>query len=480
MSCSNRERKYAGLWPWLLARAGALPVLAAVCLATASSIVPGVGFAQALQENTTSAASAPLEEKPRAIPVATAVHIESSGKNVRLVFDLSTAVPVKAFVLADPKRVVVDLPEVDFEIDPQVGQPAELARRRAGARARSAVGRAPAALIVAYRFGLFAPGRSRIVIDLGGPARIAQATCERAAGQGSHLVIELAPTDEASFAAAARAARAAQAAAMPAPVPVTPRHAKDARPTIVLDPGHGGLDSGAVGGRGIVEKQIVLAFAKELAAKLRASGRYKVVMTRTSDVFVPLDERVQLARNANAALFISIHADILRGAGASVSGATVYTESDRASDAEAAQVAESENRADAIAGVDHQNHPSDVSDILLDLARRETRTYSNVFARTLVKYWRRTARLNKNPHRSAGFVVLKAPDIPSVLLELGYLSNRKDVADLRSPEWRAKAAKAVVRSIDSFFARRKPRAPTTKAKADTMAMEPTAVAGSHH
>ncbi len=226
----------------------------------------------------------------------------------------------------------------------------------------------------------------------------------------------------------------------------------------MLDPGHGGLDTGAIGGPGIVEKQIVFDFAMELAAKLEAGGRYKIVMTRTSDVFVPLGERVRMARDSNAALFVSIHADDLIDAGASVSGATVYTASDRASDAEAARVAESENQADAVGGVDRKDDPSDVSDILLDLTRRETRAYSNVFARTLVNYWKVASRLNKNPHRSAGFVVLKAPDVPSVLIELGYLSNPKDASELLSAEWRAKAIGSVIASIDAFFAQRQENA----------------------
>jgi N-acetylmuramoyl-L-alanine amidase len=234
------------------------------------------------------------------------------------------------------------------------------------------------------------------------------------------------------------------------------------KPVIVLDPGHGGVDVGAMGRQHAVEKSVVLDFAKALATRLRAGGQYKVVMTRDDDTFVPLGERVRIARRQGAALFVSIHADTLSGGGDSVQGATVYTVSDRASDAEAARVAESENKADAAAGVEAKEEAGDVNDILFDLTRRETRAYSHVFAHSLTQYWKVAARLNKNPSRSAGFVVLKAPDVPSVLLELGYLSNDQDAGQLTSPVWRDKAAEQVARAIDAFFA---PRLPSNAPKA---------------
>ncbi len=224
----------------------------------------------------------------------------------------------------------------------------------------------------------------------------------------------------------------------------------------MLDPGHGGVDNGAMGRDHAVEKSIVLDFAKALGAKLRESGRYKVVFTREDDTFVPLGERVRMARGLGAALFVSLHADALAGGGEDVQGATVYTVSDRASDREAARIAEHENKADSAAGEDAKEDASDVNDILFDLTRRETRAYSHVFAHSLAEYWKVAARLNKNPRRSAGFVVLKAPDVPSVLLELGYLSNDADVAELTSGEWREKAAGQVARAIDAFFASRQP------------------------
>ena len=165
-----------------------------------------------------------------------------------------------------------------------------------------------------------------------------------------------------------------------------------------------------------------------------------------------MEDRVRCARDADAALFISIHADTL--ADASVTGATVYTASDRASDAEAAHVAAVENRADEAAGLEPGIKEPDVSDILFDLARRETRTYAHQFQRTLTGYWAKIARLNRNPERAAGFKVLQAPDVPSVLLELGYLSSDKDVKVLTSAEWRDKATASVASAVDAFFADR--------------------------
>ena len=204
---------------------------------------------------------------------------------------------------------------------------------------------------------------------------------------------------------------------------------------------------------GVIEKDVTLAFANSLAAKLRAHGGFNVVMTRDTDVFIPLAGRVQVARDAKAALMISIHADTLPET-ADVSGATVYTVSDRASDAYAAKVAAKENAADAAAGSEGQGDTADVNDILFDLTRQETRAYSHVFARTLVNYWKVAGRLNKNPQRAAGFVVLKAPDVPSVLLELGYLSNPQDSTDLTGDAWRDKASGRMAEAIEAYFADR--------------------------
>ena len=392
---------------------------------------------------------------PPSVATITAARMEGSADSATLAFDVSATVSAAtvsaatvsaatvsptAFVLVDPDRAIIDLPQVDFAMDAAVGRPA------AGPKAK---GRA-AALVSSFRFGLLAPGRSRIVIDLGAPARIASASVRTIEGR-SRLVVELVRTDRTAFRAAARAAVSSDRFAGSTPA-ATSGPAAAGAVTIVLDPGHGGPDTGAIV-NGVVEKDIALAFASRLAAKLGATGTFKVVMTRSSDVFIPLSERVRIAREAGAALMVSVHADTLPETG-DVGGATVYTVSDKASDAYAAKVAAKENAADATVGVDGQADTADVNDILFDLTRQETRAYSHVFARTLVNYWKVAGRLNKNPQRAAGFVVLKAPDVPSVLLELGYLSNATDAASLTSAEWREQATGRMAEAIGAYFADR--------------------------
>ncbi len=363
-------------------------------------------------------------------PVAVGVKLAQSASQAELTFDLSRPVEARAHTLASPDRIVVDLPETAFEVD-------------------SGAGRAEAAggpLVKAFRFGLLAPGRSRIVIDLARracPADVALKPIAEGA-EASRLTIAIKPCDDAAFAAAA--APPDFAAPAPGPAPAA------ALPVIVLDPGHGGIDGGANGVGGVMEKTIVLAFCLELRRQLEATRRYKVLMTRESDQYVDLDSRVAFARDANASLFLSIHADTLTDVG-EVSGSTVYTVADRASDAEAARIAARENAASRAPGkAGTADADPGVSNILFDLKRRETLLYSHLFSRTLVDDLRGATRLNHNPERSAGFVVLKAPEFPSVLVELGYLSNPQDVAALQSAEWRARTAAAVTRAVDAFFA----------------------------
>ena len=395
------------------------------------------------------AEAAPVASKATEFPTANAVRIEQTGNRTKLIFGLSTSVESATFVLADPDRVIVDLPQTDFLLDPESGKPAHGPHRKTG-------------LIAAFRFGQLAPGKSRIVIDLRAPARVLRAACEKSDGDGhTSLVIELAKTDRADFRAAVQIARMQLGALAQTKKDEKPQPAS-VKPIVMIDPGHGGIDRGAMV-KGLVEKDLVFDFAKAVAAKLETDGRFKVVMTRDDDSFVTLSERVRMARDGNAALFVSIHADTLSDA-SDVSGATVYTVSDRASDAEAARVAQKENQADAAAGLDKTEDASDVSDILFDLTRRETRAYSHFFAHTLTNYWRVAGRLNKNPQRSAGFRVLKAPDVPSVLLELGYLSNKTDGQALSSEQWRDKASSQVAEAIEAFFSARE--SATTVIKTD--------------
>jgi N-acetylmuramoyl-L-alanine amidase len=220
---------------------------------------------------------------------------------------------------------------------------------------------------------------------------------------------------------------------------------------IAIDPGHGGIDPGATGVSGVYEKNITMAVARAVKRRLQATGRYEVLLTRDRDVFVRLRDRVEIARKAGADLFLSIHADTI--ANKKIRGASVYTLSEKASDKEAAALAEQENKADLIAGVDLSRENPEVTNILIDLAQRETMNQSARFAGLLVGSLKRDVRLLRNSHRFAGFVVLKAPDIPSVLIELGFLSNRYDERLLRDRRHRAKLAGAITAAIDRYFAR---------------------------
>jgi len=393
-------------------------------------------------------------ESPAAFDVRVETAENAGARETRLIFSLNACVAHQAYVLDQPPRAVLDLPEVKFLIDPSHGDPASGKRKNrsiAKDRAKDHPKTAPAQDL-SYRFGRLSPGKSRIIVDLPGPAQLA-AACAPRNGAGE-LTLTIRPAEAAAFRAAARAGADTQMQAQRDATAAIPPRAVDPdsqKPLIVLDPGHGGVDAGTIGQGDAVEKDVVLAFAKALAAPLRASGRYRVAFTREDDTFVPLQERVRVARKLGAALFVSLHADSLRGAGQGVRGATVYTVSDRASDAEAARVAESENQADSLAGLEQQEQAGDVNDILFDLTRRETRAYSNIFAKYLSERWKTAATLNKNPQRHAGFVVLKAPDVPSVLLELGYLSSEQDAAELTAPQWREKAAAQAARAIDDFF-----------------------------
>jgi N-acetylmuramoyl-L-alanine amidase len=432
--------------------AGATGSQAGLCLALTLPLVLLAGSAQAtglVGARAASRATAISVSKVAASHIsATAVRLETAGQSTKLIFDLTGTVDARAFPIANPDRIVVDLPEIAFHVPPLIARPAGGRKGRGGGTLTSGSG-----LVTSYRFGQFAPGHSRIIIDLSTPARIIRADTQPAnATAPAHLVLELTATDRQSFETAAAAANTfGLSAKKPQPVALT-APAPSTKPVIVLDPGHGGVDLGASSAHGDIEKNIVLDFAQTLAAKLESQGRYKVVLTRGADVFIPLAERVQIARDANAALFVSIHADTLNEG--HVQGATVYTVSERASDAEAGRLAEKENQADATAGVVGSEDVAEVHDILQDLTRRETRAYSHVFSRTLVALWKNAGQLNKNPQRSAGFLVLKALDVPSVLLELGYLSNEKDLAKLVSPEWREKASGTLASAIDAFFAQR--------------------------
>jgi N-acetylmuramoyl-L-alanine amidase len=372
---------------------------------------------------------------PADVPVAKDVRLAGDDKGTRLVLDLTRKVDLHAFTLADPYRVVVDLPRVAFQLPPRTGEKGR-------------------GLIKAFRYGLVMQGGSRLVLDVGKPVRIEKAfSLESTASEPARLVLDLVATDRESYLRNIALENRAPRVAAPR-VSESVGKSADPRPIVVIDPGHGGPDTGTKAASGEYEKDIVLEFSLLLRDQLEKSGKYRVVMTRADDTFIPLSERVQLARSREAALFISIHADALRRSEGDAQGATIYTLSETASDSEAARLAEAENKADAIAGIDLSAEPNDVADILIDLAQRETKTFSVHFARTLVGEMKNVMRLHKHPMKSAGFVVLKAPDVPSVLVELGYVTNRQDLKAMNTASWRNRAAESIAQAVNTFFATR--------------------------
>ena len=394
-------------------------------------------FANAASIQSPAAAISPT------IPIASDARLAGDDTQTRFVLDLDQPIRFRAFTLPDPPRVILDTPQLSFQL-------------------AAGTGTAGRGLIKAFRYGIVMPGASRIVFDLAGPARIAQSfLLDAANGQPPRLVLELASVDQASFlqSLAAESRPELKPALAGSPEPARPALVAaatvvvDSRPVVVIDPGHGGIDNGTQSGDA-TEKTLVLGFGLALRDRLEKKGKYRVVMTRTDDTFIPLGDRVRIARNQSAALFVSIHADALPRQEGDAQGATIYTLSDHASDTEAEKLAEAENKADAIGGVNLTEEPTEVADILIDLAQRETRTFSNRFARILMSEMKSSVRLHKHPLKSAGFRVLKAPDVPSVLLELGYVSNKEDLEHLMSESWRSKTVSTIAQAIDAFFAKR--------------------------
>ena len=412
-------------------------------------MVGSAGPSAAYQGPARSGAAIPSPAAASNFPIASDARLAGDAKQTRFILDLDKPIQFRAFALADPYRVVVDLPQVSFQL-------------------AAGTGVAGRGLVKAFRYGLVMPGGSRIVFDLTGPAKIAKSyVLEAANGQPPRLVLEFEEVDRTAFvqslapenrpelrpaiAEANAAVAQPDAPAAPTPAPGPP----DKRPVVVIDPGHGGVDNGTqAGGGDIMEKNLVLGFGLALRDRIEKSGKYRVVMTRTDDTFIPLGDRVKIARNESAALFVSIHADALPRGEGDAQGATIYTLSDKASDAEAERLADAENKSDAIGGVNLADEPTEVADILIDLVQRETKTFSNRFARILMGEMKNTVRMHKHPLKSAGFRVLKAPDVPSVLVELGYVSNKGDLEHLVSENWRNRTVGSMAQAIDAFFAKR--------------------------
>lgn len=375
------------------------------------------------------------------------------GDTTRLTLEIDRAVPYRTFILNNPMRMVIDLPLVEWRAPMNKGD-----RKQR---------------IKSYRQSVFQGDTRRVVFDLNIPMQIVRHTrLAPSSGRGWQYIFDLRPTSAVQFQQAINkvqvgggASTSATSGTSETPVvkkstipaietsPVLTAKEPREKPLIVIDAGHGGVDPGAVASSGVYEKNITLATARKLRDALLSTNRYRVKMTRDSDIFIKLPQRVAIARQAGADLFISLHADsIMRP---TVQGASVYTLSETASDAETAKLAERENAVDSLVNVDVGDVEDDVADILIDLVTRDTMNQSKVLAGTVVSAFKMkgVAMLPQNPHRSAGFAVLKAPDIPSVLIEMGYLSNRYEANRLATSEHQQKLANAIAHVVDRFFER---------------------------
>ena len=372
------------------------------------------------------------------IPIVMSARIGDHEDRTRLVIELSDPVNLRTFTLSGPDRVVVDMPQVTFRLG----------------NAPRPSGSGP---VKSYHYGLFRKGNSRMVIDLNRPVTVSDAlVLPPSAGVGDRVVIDFFPTQQTKFDTSAgwpadlkqRESDAEKLTALIGAGSAGSSGGADAKKVIVIDPGHGGIDSGTNGVNGLMEKDLVLAEGLRLAAILKQRG-YSVRMTRDSDVFIPLRERVAIGRQNRADLMISLHAD--SNPDADVSGLSIYTLNDGRSDREAAALARRENQSDVIAGVDlASNNP--VAPILIDLAQRDTINKSSHFAETaLTRLTGTTDILARSPHRSASLAVLVAPDVPAVLIELGYLSNDSDADQMNTDRWRAKVATAIADAVDGHF-----------------------------
>jgi N-acetylmuramoyl-L-alanine amidase len=368
-----------------------------------------------------------------AMPVALSARIGEHGDHTRFVMELSDPVKLRVFTLAGPNRMVIDMPEVLWRL--------QASDRPSGK-----------GLVKDYRYGLFRPGDARLILDLNGPAAAAQPMIlPPQGGMGYRVVLDIFPTTQSKFDESAgwpadlraREAVAETIASTGSAKPPLPRK------VIVIDPGHGGIDAGTTGVDGLKEKDVVLDEAKRLARALEKRG-YAVHLTRDTDIYIPLRERAAIARSYDADLFISLHAD--SNPDSAVAGASVYTLSERGSDREAAALAKKENQSDIIAGVDLKGQDDTVSHILIDLAQRDTINRSARFAQTLVSELpHATDVIARAPHRSAAFAVLTAPDVPAVLIELGYLSNAGDCGQMDTGAWRDSVATAIADAVTRQF-----------------------------
>ena len=402
-----------------------------------------LGHAQAASSPTATAGEAKV-----AIATPTAEPADASKTlRTRFVVGLERKVKYQVFAISHPNRVVVELPDISLRL-PAVDD------------------NGPVGLVKSVRAGLAAPGKTRIVIGVTQPVIVESSDIEQDKAGTYRLAIIIRPaTAVLSNAgivgfATRPSALAAGGIQPPSPRPAQnpkERAARTFKPVIVLDPGHGGYDSGAVKG-GTVEKNVVLAFSLVLRDLLQKSGRYKVLMTRSDDTFIPLDDRTKFAERNKANLFIAIHADYSDG-GSRARGATIYTLRDRV--AKNLERHAKDNAAKDVLSPEEIDTVKKVSDdvgavrsILADLAERDlelTHQRTGMFAKTVIENMGESTPMRNEPDQQAAFRVLKTAQFPSVLIELAYITNQQDVHNLKSDEWREKVARSIVSAIDNYF-----------------------------
>ena len=368
----------------------------------------------------------------------TSVRFGNHTDKERAVIELSAPTKFRAFVLQSPDRIVLDMPDFNWKV--------------------GNIQKSSGSFVKDVRFGALGGKQGRVVIEVSQPVILKSAfSIEKGSGQPDRVVIDFSPaTAEMMKASSSQVlGHLDKNSSVDDPSTKPQKNKSDNksksknRKLIIIDPGHGGQDPGARGANGMYEKSIVLAVGLELKKQLERDG-YRVEMTRSSDVFIPLRDRVKFARKKGGDLFVSLHADSISRS--DVTGASVYTLSDKASDKETEKLAERENKSDLIAGIDLSHQEGDVADILIDLAARDTMNQSRYLAKTVIRSFDQTGvKTLDDKYRSAGFAVLKAMDIPSILVEMGYLTNRQEVERLSTSAYRAKIASALKDSVDNYF-----------------------------
>jgi N-acetylmuramoyl-L-alanine amidase len=408
-----------------MSRSSAWPMAFVACC-VAWLITPALGA-----EKAPAYASAQPGVSQPSLPIVMGLELQDRAAQSHFVLEISDQITFRTFLLANPNRIVIDMPEVVW---------------------RPAVTPSPSGqgIIRNYRFGQFRKDVSRLVLELTRPVKIdSSALLPPKDGAGFRLVLDLSPVTLAEFSAHS---------GWPRPAELTPSGNRDqeaissqgVRPVIILDPGHGGVDPGTHSESGLVEKNIALSVARQLRDRLLLSGHYSVKLTRDGDVFIPLRDRVGLARAAHGDLFVSLHVD--SNEHRDIRGASVYTLSPGASDRETANLAQKENLSGAALGLEPAESNALADSILIDLGQREIMNLSARFAETIISALPYATAVHVPlPHRSADFAVLKAPDIPSVLIELGYVTNRDDESEMMTETWRSRVAAAITLAIDRHF-----------------------------